>query len=820
MTKKITVFITIIGMFLNFAFAESDIIYYGLSNGAEKIATINFSDILMQGENYWAKPAIYEITALDVMSGLPGVVFSPSTQITNEQAIATVLNALGKKDEVEKIKSVSTNWSDKYIKYGMNNGIITEKVVMTKKDTGNNLEAMKNRGVYIRDNAITREEIASLVVRAFSIPISSEDKKPIDFFDKAQIDPQRVSHVDAVSMAGIMVGTDGNMFNPKAGLTRAEFAQILKNCESYLLNNLGMVKKTGFVDGASATNINMTDEDGNSIEIKLTGMDIPVLRRGNLTDKYSISSGDEVELFINTTREVKFIRVIDEGISGSSDTTKGESRSKQGIVVGNSPYFYQISIKDKNGNVENYTYGKWTVVYKDSKETTSSDILQGDTVYLEFDEIGDIVEIRAVTNSVITYGTIIKTDDSVLTIEMDDGSLKKYSVARIPVYKNGIETSAKNLQNGEYAKISSSSGELIKIEIVIDERTIENLYKGTISSINLIQNRMIIMSPEKFANGKWTTAEDSFITLPIDDNIRVVFNGVNISKNELGQKQVGKYAYIATREDTKELEKIKSITIGTEEREETAVGEIRTYNENSYIKIYDESTKFYIDEGTIFVVNDKIVENPNLDSGDRVSITAALDDEEYFAKVVRTVKQEEEREVEVYSGKIKYIDESEELTITSNARFEDDEWYETKSKQIVFTITSETRIFSDSIPIALRDFTDEGTTSYKNKPINVIAYGDEIISLNMIELGDTPDVIRASVSGVNGDTFNIKDAEYYDFEEEDWLEDENMTITVGNATAITKNGQYAKIKDIEKNQEAVIIKPSGSNTASIILLNF
>ena len=64
-----------------------------------------------------------------------------------------------------------------------------------------------------------------------------------------------------------------------------------------------------------------------------------------------------------------------------------EKSQKQGIVTGNSPYFYEIAIKDKNGNIEKYSYGRWTEIYKDGKETSASDIMQGDTVYLEFDNL-------------------------------------------------------------------------------------------------------------------------------------------------------------------------------------------------------------------------------------------------------------------------------------------------------------------------------------------------------------------------------------------------------------------------------------------------
>ena len=66
-----------------------------------------------------------------------------------------------------------------------------------------------------------------------------------------------------------------------------------------------------------------------------------------------------------------------------------------------------------------------------------------------------------------------------------------------------MEIDVDELSNGKYAKIYSSSSELIKVEIVLDERTAENLYKGYISEINLIQDNIILRNPKVFADGKW-----------------------------------------------------------------------------------------------------------------------------------------------------------------------------------------------------------------------------------------------------------------------------------------------------------------------------
>lgn len=820
MNKKIIAYGVIAASLVTSSFA-ADITYYGLSDGYSKINSINFSDVLNQGEGYWAKPAIYQIASFGIMSGFSSTAFSPTSAVTNEQAVTTILNAKGKAADVDNLKMVVNNWSDKYIKYAMNEGIITEKIVYKKDDIKGDVNTFKDKGVFVRDIPITREEVATLIYRAFSLPTVSSDgtKKPVEFLDKSLIDSSRVSHVDAVSLAGIMVGDEAGMFNPQSNLTRAEFAQILKNCEDYLLGDLRLTKRSGFVDSVNGTGLEITDDNGNTIFVDCSGRDIPVIRGNALGGVSRLKNSDEIEFFVDTSKQVVFIRVIDEGIYEENKSSEPESTSKQGIVTGNSPYFYEIAIKDKNGNVEKYSYGSWTEIYKDGKETNANDILQGDTVYLEFDEIGDLVVIRGVTNAVISYGTITNVSGYNVSLKMDsDGLIKEYNLKRIPVYENGEEIDVADLYSGKYVKLYSSQSEVIKAEIVFDERTAENLYKGYISEINLIQDRIILRNPKVFKDGAWESAESSFITIPLDSDMEVVFDGESIKKSDLGEKHAGKYAYIATREDTKVLEKVKAINIEFGKDSDTIEGEIRSYSDNSgVLKLYNNSKRLYINESTICVIDGKIVSPSNLEKGDSVSVTVSYEDDEYFAKMIVSVNQVEEKEVTVYYGSINDVEAGAEISLKVNSMFEDDEWSTLKRKYITFEITDSTRIFSESEPLTFKEF----DSSYEDEKACIIAYGDKAVSIGIMDLGeDNPYISVGSIKEVGDSAVVVCDVEYYDFEEEEWLESvENESVGIAVNTLISVNGNFSKSSGLKKGQEVVIIRKDATSSAGVILAN-
>jgi len=824
MKKKILLSGLIAASLITNSFA-ADITYYGLNNGYSKINSIKFYDVDSMGSDYWAKPAIYQIASLGVMNGVSSNYFSPTTPVTNEQAVTTILNAKGKGKDVENIKMLANTWSDKYIKYAMNNGLITEKIVYKKSDVKGDIEAFKDKGVFIRDLPITREEVATLIYRAFELTSgfnqnnTESSKDTVEFLDKALIENDKVAHVEAVAQAGIMIGDESGMFNPKNNLTRAEFAQIFKNCEDYLLNDLRLTKRSGFIDSVSGSGFEITDDDGNFIEVSCQNKDIPVIRNNGLSGVSSLRNSDEIEFFVDTSKQVVFARVIDEGIySDNNSSSIAENISKQGIVTGNSPYFYEIAIKDKNGNIESYNYGSWTTVYKDGKETSASSILQGDTVYLEFDEIGDLVVIRGVTNAVISYATIIDTDKYDITFKMDsDNSTKKYNLKRVPIYENGIEIDAVDLYNGKYAKLYTSQSEIIKVEVVLDERTAENLYMGYISEINLIQNNIILRNPKIFKNNKWESAESSFITISLDDDMEVNFDGEKLVKGELGEKQVGKFAYIATREDTKVLEKVKSINIEFDKYDDTTIGEIRSYTEFSgLLKLYDDSRKLYIDDSTICIVDGKIVSPTALEKGDNISVTTTYQDKKHFVKFITSVDKPEEREVEVYYGIIDDIDSGEEISIKVSGRFEDDEWITMNDRYTSFVITDNTRLFDETGPLTFKEFNN----SYRDKKVSIVAYGDEAVSVGIVDLGDSkPYISVGSIKETTQTEIDICDVEYFDHDSEDWIEvvgDEKVTIETN--TLITKNGNFARANELKENQEVIVIRATSASPAGIVLV--
>ena len=631
--KKLAMLFTLFFL-ISLSSAENEVIYNGLNNGNTVINNINFSDVKSKPAEHWSKEAIYKMSAIGLINGFPNKTFEPSTSVTYEQAITLIIKALGKEDEVNKATNVTANglWSDKYIRYAMKNGIVTEKIVMSKSDIKStvDIEELRSSGVLIRDMAICREDVAKLVSKALGLTETAD----INFYDNDQISSDNLQYVKNVVASKIMSGTDDNMFNPKLSLTREEMAQILLNAEDIILSKLHIMRKSIIIDSRENGVISGIDLEGNTVKINTLNKNIPVLKSGSISGVEALKDNNEIECYINSNKQIIFINVIEESSDASSGVTEKLNNTIQGTVVGNSPYFKEITIRDNNNKKHTYEYGAWTTFYKDGVAGSSFDIAQGDTVYIELDEIDDVVAIRAVSNNIISFGTITDINKSEVTVKVEDtGKYKTYNLQNVYIYKNGSEIRYSDLVRGNYVKVFESEVAIEKVEVLADKNTVENMYRGTISNVNMLQDTITLKNVSTYTNGKWSVEKTGFVTINLDKDARITFYGEKIGLAELGNNQIGKEAYVITCEDQKTLEKARVIRIDSSRNAIEIKDNIKVVDDD-LIKLKDDSRKIYLDESTIIIENQKILENTELFEDSRVYITAQKIDGDYVASII------------------------------------------------------------------------------------------------------------------------------------------------------------------------------------------
>lgn len=168
----------------------------------------------------WAYSVIKEMAAKHIIEGDREERFAPKREVTRAEFVTMLVRALGLKAEgLSSFADVdSSKWYSGNVAAAFAAGIV-------KGDS---------TGKFAPESHITRQEMATLLVRAYEL--RSGSKAPAGslpaFADAAKIDSWAKEAVSAAGSLGIITGTPGGFLKPQANATRAECAKVL----SLLLN--------------------------------------------------------------------------------------------------------------------------------------------------------------------------------------------------------------------------------------------------------------------------------------------------------------------------------------------------------------------------------------------------------------------------------------------------------------------------------------------------------------------------------------------------------------------------------------------------------
>lgn len=161
-------------------------------------------------DGHWAKSNIEYVYDHSLMNGYPEGIFAPENSITRAE-FATVMSKFMELGEdsaaADKFSDVDGHWAKGYI-----GALYNREIVNGVSDIE-----------FAPDANITRQEIATILARAFKLTEKSADV----FADNDSIAEWTSDFVYMTKAAGYMQGDENNNFNPIANATRAEVATII-----------------------------------------------------------------------------------------------------------------------------------------------------------------------------------------------------------------------------------------------------------------------------------------------------------------------------------------------------------------------------------------------------------------------------------------------------------------------------------------------------------------------------------------------------------------------------------------------------------------
>ncbi len=254
--------------------------YEGTEDAKATIQNLKFNDI----NNHWAKEPIIKAGAFNMVKGY-GKSYKPNNAVSNEEALAFILRAIGLEEEAqaegEMLKAQANSqsllgiWSLGYLSLAKKNGLITN--AQFSDATNLNQEALPENAFKRAANA-TREQVATWIIKAINSisqePLVSNEQQSIyNYSDWKNISSENVNNVEIALDNGIMKGDNKGRFNPKSKLTRAEMAQILVNLDTIYNKIFGYTKKFGTIGGIKDSQTNKTGQSSLEREIYIRNED-------------------------------------------------------------------------------------------------------------------------------------------------------------------------------------------------------------------------------------------------------------------------------------------------------------------------------------------------------------------------------------------------------------------------------------------------------------------------------------------------------------------------------------------------------------------
>ena len=297
-----------------------------------------FDDI----KNHWAKDFIEYVAGRGLITGSTKTTFSPDENMTRGMLVATLGRLAGVNGKNYDTNSFSDVQKDSpyrpYIEWAYSKGIVY--------GIGD--------GTFAPDKSITREEMAVIFERyakatGYHIPVNRQANI---YADKENIGSEYKEAVTAMQQSGIMMGVEGNRFNPKGTATRAEVSAMLgryikltitpETAQGFAIDDAG--KYRCYKDGKAMTGkqtlngmVYFFDESG----VLQTGW----VKDGNRWRYYDGAKAHKGWLHLKTDGEEKIYYLNKEGLLESGKWVK---------IDGKWYYFYPDGTLAVNTKIDGY----------------------------------------------------------------------------------------------------------------------------------------------------------------------------------------------------------------------------------------------------------------------------------------------------------------------------------------------------------------------------------------------------------------------------------------------------------------------------------
>lgn len=474
------------------------------------------------GEAPWARQAIAEMNASEIISGYPSGVFKPYESATRLQVVAMLIRVLGLEEQAQALATTDVNykmpadlpaWGRGYLIMGVQRGMLDKDHL---DQLGPNAPA-------------TRAQVAALTSLALKLSLGGS---ALTFTDNDQIPQDYRDYVSAVVKNKIMQGLPGNVFKPNDEINRAQMAVLLSRLveNNFAGDEIKSHRLSGTLSTLSSVDSSRWLLSLNSGTNKILTSDSEVFLDGKSAGPADLKAGDTVKLVLAKNDQVIFVNAARGNTSPvpNSPSTAYRGKVDSLLQVGGD---YWLGLTALDGTQLTRPVLSSVKVLDQGSEKEVSSLGKGDYVEIKVAD-NKIIAISSLATSTLT-GTVTTVRSSGLSVRSDAGDITDLEVTGdVIVTKNDSVRTFSDIKEGNRVEVSILDNKVLRITI-LSAPTLE----GTIREIITIGTSLITISggngdihdyvvegdAEVIQNGSRLRFDD----LRVGDQIRLELNSRN-----------------------------------------------------------------------------------------------------------------------------------------------------------------------------------------------------------------------------------------------------------------------------------------------------
>ncbi|MBX6376932.1 MAG: S-layer homology domain-containing protein [Clostridia bacterium] len=413
----------------------------------------------------WALRHIAAMDLLSVIRGYEDGTFRPNQPVTEAEAVAMVVRAMGYENEAARPLPAALGrqrlegWYAGYAEVAADLGLLDSDEFHPQ------LPAQ-------------RAWVAKLMVRAMGLEDKADaaEARNLDFRDAAAIPDELGGYVAVVVAEDVMRGYPDFTFRPFAPVTRAEMAAILDRAADRLRQADGGDR---VVEGRLVA----VEEDG-AVVVVVDGKEaryrladgVLVFLDDRQAEVGDLDPGDSVRLYVGADGAVVFIDAWSTGAGGKENKNEDENQNKdKDEVRWVSGEVYAVDVNDReltlslDGDEERYEVAADVRVTYGDEDLEWGDVRVGDRVRvaLDADDTVTAIEIRSRESSEVE-GRLVEVDasgDGHVTVRVD-GAEWTWRVSRdVEVRIDGRVRSLDALRKNDEVRLTLEGGWVVRIEV-------------------------------------------------------------------------------------------------------------------------------------------------------------------------------------------------------------------------------------------------------------------------------------------------------------------------------------------------------------------